>query len=156
MAVISAEQRAKEIADRDEMLKNVDSLTDEQKKNLAEQLSVRDRLMLRLNSRKVITKFKDPLGNFTVQTRMLNGKERTKFLELNKMLSTANNDPTKYEAAIAGMKAIVADINLTPGLDREYLLGDEISDDVVLTIILSTFNGAAEAVMEGVASFRPK
>jgi hypothetical protein len=57
---------------------------------------------------------------------------------------------------MAGLQALVADINYSPEFDREYWMGGEVSDDVVLIVLLNTFNGAAQAVMEGVSSFRPK
>jgi hypothetical protein len=155
LAEISAEQRLHQVKARDEMLAEAEKLTEDEKKTLAEHLSTRDRLMRRLYKRKVITTFKDDLGDFTVETRLLTGKERARFLDFNKQLSEAASDADKYNAAMTGLKELAADISLTSGLEREFWLGDEVSDDVVLTIILNTFNGAAQAVREGVASFRP-
>jgi len=141
MAIISEEQRAKEIEDRKILDEPIETLTEDEKKELAANLQTRDRLMRRLRTRKVTTVLKDDLGEIRLDTRLLTGKERARFLQ--------------YNSAMAGLKELVADISLTPDLNRDYWMGDEVSDDVVLTVILKTFNGAAQAVREGVASFRP-
>ena len=155
MAIISEEQRAKEIEDRKILDEPIETLTEDEKKELAANLQTRDRLMRRLRTRKVTTVLKDDLGEIRLDTRLLTGKERARFLQFNKQLSEAANDADKYNSAMAGLKELVADISLTPDLNRDYWMGDEVSDDVVLTVILKTFNGAAQAVREGVASFRP-
>ena len=155
MSKITREEREAEVKAREDMITSTETMTEDEKKELAANLAMRDRLMRRLRVRKVTTVLSDDIGEIRLETRLLTGKERAKFLGFNKQLSEAANDADKYNAAMAGLKELAADINLTPDLDRGYWIGDEVSDDVVLTVILNTFNGAAQAVREGVASFRP-
>ena len=112
--------------------------------------------MRRLTKRKVTTKFKDDLGEFSVDTRLMKGSERARFLEANKALSESQNDPAKYTKAIQAIKEVVADICLTPGLDKAFWVSDDREDGVVLTVALNTLNAVANSVMEGVETFRPK
>lgn len=156
MAVISKEQRMAEIKDRAEMMNNTETMGEDEKKELAANLATRDRLMRRLDTIKIITTFKDDLGSFIIESRMMKGAERERFMALNKALADAKGDADQYNRAMAGLKEVAAGVCLTKGLDREFWTGGDVSDDVVLTVLLNAFNGQAKAVIEGVEQFRPK
>ena len=156
MAAISVEQRAQEIKDRDAMLDDASKLSEDEKKILIEHLEVRDRLMRRRTKRKIITHLKDDLGDFTIETRLMNGKERARFLDANKRLTSGRTIPEEYAKAVEDIQQLASEICLTPGLGPEYWNRDDIEDGEALTIVLNTFNLAAQAVLEGVESFRQK
>lgn len=140
-------------------MESTETMTDAEKQELASNLAIRDRLMRRLRTATISTRFSDDLGAFTVETRMMNAGERERFLKYNKMLGDSAADSGKYSEAMNGLKALTASLCQTKGLGEEYWQGSEASDDVVLTILLNTFNGAAKAVIagvEGVEQFRKK
>ena len=103
MAVISAEQRAREVEDRTNMLNAVEEISQDEQKAIAAQVEIRDRLMRRLIKRKVVTILDNAEGQ-TFTTRLMNGREREKFIKLNKMLDESRSDLTKYNTAMEGLK----------------------------------------------------
>lgn len=155
MAVITEGQRLEEVKARLEMMTNNETLTEDEKRDLTEHKAVRDRLMRRLTRKKVSTVLEDEEGVVTIDTRLMNAGERKRYLQHNKDLSNASGDADKYNAAMLGLKTLVADLCTTHGYDRDYWIGDESSDDVVVTILLTNFNGAGKVVQEDVARFRP-
>ena len=154
--MITAEQRIREIDDRKELELAATQLDTDKRAALAANLAVRDRLMRRLNKIKVATKFSDDLGDFVVETRLMVASEREDFLRFNQMLADARGSPAKYSEAMTGLKKLVSVLCLTEGLDKQYWESGEPSDDVVLTILLNTFNAAGQVVIDGVESFRKK
>jgi len=123
--------------------------------DIAAQLTIRDRLMRRTEKTTFETTFQDDLGDFAVETRLMTSNERMKALKLNLMISEGREDLTKYEEAINGLKELAAEICVTPGLD-EYLRSDDVSDDILVAMVLRTVYGTLEKVGESTTSFRKK
>uniref|UniRef100_A0A6M3MBA3 Uncharacterized protein n=1 Tax=viral metagenome TaxID=1070528 RepID=A0A6M3MBA3_9ZZZZ len=139
-----------------ERLKGVEAKIEEKESiDLATQLTIRDRLMRRAEKTTFETMFEDDLGEFAVETRLMTSSERMKALKLNQMLGQGQEDLTKYEDAINGLKELAAEICVTPGLD-EYLRSDDVSDDVLVAMVLRTVYGTLEKVGESTTSFRKK
>lgn len=137
-------------------LKGVEAKIEEKESiDLAAQLNIRDRLMRRAEKTTFETMFEDDLGEFAVETRLMTSSERMKALNLNKMLGQGREDLTKYEDAINGLKELAAEICVTPGLD-EYLRSDDVSDDILVAMVLRTVYGTLEKVGESTTSFRKK
>jgi len=152
VAVVTAEQRAREVEERKAVETGVSTLTEEERKQLIQGLSIRDRLMARTRSSRIPTVFKDPSGEFTIYTRMMTGDERERAFQLNADLRDAAN----YGASIKGMREMLRELCVTPGLPFSYWDTGEASDDVVLLLILNTLSGTAKSVSEGVSRFRPE
>ena len=139
-----------------EMLKAVEKKTEKKDAiDLATQLSIRDRLMRRAEKTTFETVFQDDLGDFAVETRLMTSSERVRALKLNQMLGQGQEDLNKYEDAINGLKELAAEICVTPGVD-EYLKSDNVSDDVVVAMVIRTVYGTLETVGESITSFRKK
>ena len=154
MALITESQRLEEFKARLEMMANNETLTEDEKMELIEQTAIRDRLMRRLTKKKVSTKLGEGEDEVVIDTRLMKGSERERFLKFNAELADSKGEASKYNAAMLGLKEFVGDLCLTPALDKEYWVGGEVSDDVVLTVALNTFNGAAQAVKDSVEKFR--
>ena len=139
-----------------ERLKAVEKKTEKKDAiDLATQLSIRDRLMRRAEKTTFETVFQDDLGDFAVETRLMTSSERVRALKLNQMLGQGQEDLNKYEDAINGLKELAAEICVTPGVD-EYLKSDNVSDDVVVAMVIRTVYGTLETVGESITSFRKK
>jgi len=154
--LITAEQRMREIAHRQEVDAMAAKLEGDKKSAVASNLAVRDRLMRRLNQVRIATPFHDDLGDFNIETRLMTSSERERFMRLNQMLAEAKGSPEKYGDAMKGLKSLVGNLCLTEGLGKRYWESGEPSDDVVLTVMLNTFNAAGQVVLEGLESFRKK
>jgi hypothetical protein len=155
MTVVTKDQRQMEIKEREAMLTNNETMTEEEKVALSEQIKIRDKLMRRLVKRKVQTTFKiEGEEDLVIESRLMKGSERERFMKYNEELAKAESDNQKYASAMNGLKELVGDLCITPGLEKDYWMSGEVSDDIVLTVLLSTFNGAAKTVREDVEKFR--
>lgn len=155
MALITREQREREIQERvafkqGQIIKH-DKLSDE----LRQSLSVADRLMRRADLAKFKTIFTDDLGDFVIETRQLTSSERLQAVTLNNMLAESDKIPEKYMEAIDGFKKLAKEITLTPGMDT-YYDSDQVSDDVLIAVVYRTFTGTMQFVGEAITSFRAK
>lgn len=154
--MVTVEERRRQIRDREEMLRNTETLTEEEKASLREQLSVRDRLMLRLKSTRIPVTFRDPLGDFTVEVRLMTASERDRFIRYNALIEQGKTFPEKLVEGLTGLKALAGDICVTEGLDAAYWGGPDVSDDVVMSVCIASWAGVARDVREQIDRFRPK
>ncbi|HUW44776.1 MAG TPA: hypothetical protein VMW50_03180 [Dehalococcoidia bacterium] len=145
--------RAEENIEREARLEGaVDTEENEESADTAAQLSIRDRLMRRTEKTVFKTVFRDDLGDFAVETRLMTSSERSDALRMNQMLGQGREDLSKYDEAIKGLKELAAEICVTPGLD-EYLRSGDVGDDVVVAMVLRSVYGTLEKVGEA-TSFR--
>jgi len=152
-ALVTAEQRTNQIAERDAYEHGSQAAEERLANELRDTLSVADRLMRRAEKTTFKTVFQDDLGDFAVETRLMTSSERMKALELNRMLGKGSEDLNNYADAIKGLKELASEICMTPGVDA-YLLSDNVSDDVVVSMVLRTVYGTLEKVGESTTSFR--
>ena len=151
------EAKRREILEEREALKRKFEENEERlRREVLSMLSVKDRLMRRLRTKTIKTVLEDDLGEFTIETRLMTSGERYRALQLNKMLRESEGDPEKYAKAINGFKELLVDLCVTPGLDEEFWMSDNVSDDVIIAVILNTLYGSIKLVGDAVASFRPK
>ena len=153
MAEITSEQREQEIKDRDDFKDMTEAQKAKAKDDLIATLSVRDRLQRRLRTKTYKTKLEDDLGPFVIETRLMTSEERLNALRFNAQLRKSEGDIDEYSKALQGFKGILKDICLTPGLD-EYWDSPEVSDDVIVAVIMNAVYGSIEAVGDSVSSFR--
>ena len=155
MAEITAEQRAEEIEAREIYQEDTDRRFKEEKDKLRSTLPVRERLMRRLRHKTFKTVLEDDLGEFAIETRLMTSNERLEALRFNDQLRTSEGDISEYSKALQGFKGILKDVCRTPGLE-EYWDSDEVSDDVIVAVIMNAVYGSIEAVGDSVGAFRKK
>lgn len=153
MAVITAEQRALEIQAREDFARGLTRYQDEIKDKFIRTLSVADRLMRRIEAKHFETVFVDDLGEFVVETRLMTSSERFHALEINKKIGETGGDLDEYEKLMKQMKQVARDITVTPGMNI-YWESDQVSDDVIVALVMRTVYGTLEAVGDSLTSFR--
>ncbi len=153
--IVTAEQRENEIKTRDNHQKDIEKHTQEEKDVLIKTLSVRDRLQRRLQTKTYKTELQDDLGVFVIETRLMTSEERLNALRFNAQLRNSEGDIEEYSKAIQGFKGVLKDVCRTPGLE-EYWDSDDVSDDVIVAVIMNAVYGSIEAVGDSVSSFRKK
>jgi len=152
LAQIEAERQA--IFEDERRLKSrVDADEENARRRLAAQFTIAERLMRRVQVTRFKTVFEDDLGEFPIETRQMTGSERYRALGLNQMLSQSGEDVEKYAEAINGFKQLVAELCITPGV-AEYLQSDDVSDDVVIALVMNTLRQSMRLVGEAITSFR--
>ena len=151
MAVTSAEQRIKELQDRDAMLEEADKLTEDQKNDLIKNLSIRDRLMRRFEVHKIKAVIKDEFGEFTIETRQLTSEEMDNAQELNAKIADAKSDRAKYREALNAVRDWLPEFTITPGIKWK---DPKVTDDVVMVVFLSIIFGTTNRIKEGISTFR--
>jgi len=125
---------------------------DQELADAEQQLSVRDRLMLRLTLKTVKTVFEDDLGEFEVETRLMTVAERAKAVQYNQLLSRSAEDAENYGKAIQGFKELLRELLITDLGD--YLDSDAVMDDVVIALAMGTLRATMASVGEAIGSFR--
>jgi len=120
-------------------------------------MSIRDRLMRRLETQTVKTALRDDLGEFEIETRLMTTGELQRAMELDRML--ASGDPERYVEAMRGFSEILDEVCVTPGLTDGFWTSQDCPADpsVKVAIVLRTAMGGAEAVsniVRRVRSFR--
>lgn len=102
--------------------------------DLATQLTVRDRLMRRLKSNTIQVPFKDDVGEFNIEVRMLSPEEQVEFLKYRRQLfqirREMDNPPTtidgikelgeRSDEVLKALYGMVAEICVDKRLDLEY------------------------------------
>jgi len=148
------EQERLQVLEESEGLRDrVDADEDRRKAALRAQLSVRDRLMRRVQVTRFKTVFEDDLGDFVVETRQMTSGERFQAVQLNQLLAQSDREPEKYAEAIGGFRELARELCVTPGLD-DYWNGEGVSDDVVIAVVMSTLQQTMRLVGEALTSFR--
>jgi hypothetical protein len=152
MAVISKEQREQEIKSREEMMTNAETMTEDEKKQLVEGMSVRDRLMRMVPASRVKTVIKDDLGDFVIVTRTLTSMEGDVAASLTERLSQSKGDLKVAREIFTEMRDFLGNVTVTPGVDWGNPI---IQDHVVTHVFLNTLTSTSKSAQEGLASFRP-
>ena len=107
-------ERLQILAERDELKRRFEEDDARLRHELASQLSVRDRLMRRLETETVKTILRDDLGDFKIETRLMTIGEIQRALELDKMYT--NGDPDLMMEAHRAYGELLDEICVTPGL----------------------------------------
>ena len=153
MAVITREQREKEIEARAAFNQGLIIRHDKLADDLRQNLSVADRLMRRAELVKFKTVFSDDLGDIEIETRQLSSSERFQATKLFDDLALSEKEPKKYAEAVDEFKKMAKEITVTPGMDA-YYDSEMVSDDIVIAIVTRTFQGTMSFVGEAITSFR--
>jgi len=107
-------ERLRIIADRESLRRRFEEDDARLRAELVSCLSVRDRLMRRLETETVKTRLSDDLGEFEIETRLMTIDEIQRALELDKMYTSG--DAEKMMEAHRGFSEILDEICVTPGL----------------------------------------
>ena len=153
MAVITAEQREAEIKDREDFKKNIEAGKRRRREELRMSLSIADRLMRRTQLARFQILFQDDLGDFSIETRQMTSRERFRTTELTNLLDQSEKETKKYTEAIEGLRQLAKEITLTPGMD-DYYDSDQVTDEVVLLLVLRTFRGTLKMGGDAITFFR--
>jgi len=165
---VTAEQRAAEVEERKDMEAAVSTLTEEERKQLIQGLNVRDRLMRRLKSNTVKIPFKDDLGDFTIEARLLSpdeqktvGDYRLQLLKFKDELKNAPSDIKEIQKLekrgteiVQSIYQLVAEVCVDKSLDLTYWRGGRgFNIDVPMRIINDVLI-ASQPTEADVAKFR--
>ena len=153
MSNVSAEQRQREIEQRESFKESAEKRKTERKLEDVRNLGVAERLMRRVQAKRFQIVFEDEEGEFPVETRLMTSNERYQALKLNEVLSKAGENLDQYQEAMAGLKDLAREVTVTPGMDA-YYDSDQVSDDVILAVVMRTVYGTLEAVGDSLTSFR--
>jgi len=166
--LVTAEQRAEEVEERKDMEAAVSTLTEEERKQLIQGLNVRDRLMRRLKSNTVKIPFKDDLGDFTIEARLLSPGEQKIVgdyrLQLLKFMDELRNAPSDIKEiqklekrgteVVQSIYRLVAEVCVDKSLDLTYWRdGRGFNIDVPMRIINEVLV-ASQRTEADVAKFR--
>jgi len=149
---VSAEQRIKQLEERQELMTSTETLTEEEKQDLVKNLSVRDRLMRRQSKTRIKTVVKDDLGEFSIETRNLTTTEWDRAVALNEVLGSNKGDLKAYRKSLDDIREFLNGVTITQGIDWNL---PEISDDIVIMTLTNTFLATTNATKEALANFRP-
>jgi hypothetical protein len=165
---VTPEQRSKEVEERRAVETEVSTLTEEERLKLIEGLSVRDRLMRRLQSNTVKIPFTDDLGQFEIEARLLSPDEQKTVggyrVQLLNFTEELRNAPTDLKEVIKLEKRgtelvqsiyrLVAEICVDKSLDLTYWRdGRGFNIDVPMRIINDVLI-ASQRTEADVAKFR--
>lgn len=150
MALITKEQRELEMKDRAAVEEEFKAMEIDIKQELIKNLSIRDRLMRRLRHSRIPSFFKDDLGEFKIETRMLTGEERESAIDLNRALIEAGNDLLKTRETMKKIREFLATVSVTP-IDW---LDTQLSEDVIMIVFLNTIARTTRSLMEEIDKFR--
>lgn len=154
IAAIDAERQA--LYDNSQQLR-VRHEADEMKvkAEIAAGMTIAERLMRKVQVTRFETVFKDDLGDFPIETRQMTADERSRAMLLMQQLakSDSGDDADMYGKTIKAFGKFAAELCVTPGVE-EYLLSDDVSDDVVIALVMNTLTRSMGLVREAILSFR--
>jgi len=150
------ERRRRILREREDLRRHFEENEERLIREVISRLSIKDRLMRRLQTRTIKTDREDGLGPFTSQTRLMTAEEMARALELDKMLREAGEKQEKYLEAMKGFRELRDDLCVTADLGRGFGTDPDCraTDDVVVAIVLNTAAGAAVAVGEAIRDVR--
>jgi hypothetical protein len=150
------ERRRRILREREDLRRHFEENEERLIREVISRLSIKDRLMRRLQTRTIKTDLEDDLGPFTIQTRLMTSEEMARALELDKMLREAGENPEKYLEAMKGFRELLDDLCVTPDLGPGFWTDPDCpaTDDVVVAIVLNTAAGAAVALGEAIRDVR--
>jgi hypothetical protein len=150
------EKRRQILREREDLRRRFEENEERLRREVISRLTIKDRLMRRLQTKTIRTVLEDDLGSFIIETRLMTSEEMARALELDKMLREAGENPEKYVEAMKGFRELLADLCVTPNLGPGFWLdpGCPATDDVVVAIVLNTAAGAAVALGEAIRNVR--
>lgn len=124
---------------------------------IQDQLTVRQKLFRRQKIRRIKTVLdSESMGEIVLETRMLLPEERRMALEAYSLMDKTMEDVSNYTRALHDMREVCKAIDATE--DEDSIGSDEfwdnVSDDIVIAVILNAVYGGISAVGEGIRSFR--
>lgn len=116
-------------------------------------LSIRDRLMRRLEAETVKTVLQDDIGDFEIETRLMTTGEIQRALMLDKMFSSGDAD--KFMEAVKGYSELLDEICVTPSLSGGFWTASDCPAEpaVKVAIVMNTALRSAD-IGRRVSSFR--
>ena len=108
------QERLKILEERAELRRRFEKDDAQLRAQLAAGMSIRDRLMRRLETETVKTRLRDDLGEFEIETRLMTIGEIQRAIELDKMYSSG--DAEKMIEALEGFSEILDEICVVTGL----------------------------------------
>ena len=154
LAQIEAERRAI-FEDEQSLKERVDADEASLKAQIAAGMTVAERLMRKVQVTRFETVFEDDLGDFPIETGQMTSDERSRAMLLMQQLAQAESedDAEKYGETVKAFGKFAAELCVTPGM-TEYLQSDDVSDDVVIALVLNTLTQSMRLVREAIISFR--
>ena len=134
---------------------------DKAQQELADSLSIVDRLMRRTANQSIPLILQDDLGDFTVQLRFMTREEKREGSDLLDTFASFA-DPTGnsernvlevYDETIDGMLKLAQKLVLTDGVS-DYLEKNSNTDDIIVAIIVTGLRGTLASVGDGLKGFR--
>jgi len=150
------ERRRRILREREDLRRHFEENEERLIREVISRLSIKDRLMRRLQTKTIRTVLEDDLGSFTIETRLMTSDEMARALEFDKMLREAGENPEKYLEAMKGFRELLDDLCVTPHLGPGFWTDPDCpaTDDVVVAIVLNTAAGAAVALGEAIRDVR--
>lgn len=120
---------------------------------LAAGMSIRDRLMRRLETETVKTRLQDDLGEFEIETRLMTTGEIQRAIELDKKYSSG--DPEKMMEALKGFSEILDEICVATGLGDGFWTDPDCPAEPAVKAAIVTRTAVVSAdIGRRVSSFR--
>lgn len=135
---------------------NLEKRTEEEKDELREQLTARDRLMRRAYTNIIVTDIPDDLGQIPVKHRTLMDYEKDEIQDIFKQMGTLGESDDKYGEYNKQMRALakIAKRLCVDEAIREMIEEGVFTDDIIQAIVINAMMGTTQFMMEGVGSFR--
>ena len=146
-------ERLKILEEREQLRRRFEEDDARLRAQLAAGMSVRDRLMRRLETQTVKTALRDDLGEFEIETRLMTTGEIQRALELDKMFSSG--DAEKFMQAVRGYSEILDEICLTPGFEPGFWTSPDCPAEPAVKVAIVTRTAVVSAdIGRRVSSFR--
>ena len=146
---------------RAELLSKVEEYEDQERQNLADSLSIVDRLTRRTANKTIPLLMEDDLGEFTVNLRFMTREEKREATDLLAKFASFSDPQTGdgrdalrlYDDTITGMLKLAQSVVTTDGV-AEYLEAASNTDDIIVAIIVTGLKGTLASIGDGLKGFR--
>jgi hypothetical protein len=146
-------ERLQIIAEREALKRRYEEDDARLRADLVARLSVKDRLMRRLQVETVKHILKDDIGEFTIETRLMPIGEIQRALELDRMYTSG--DAEKMMEAHSGFGELLDEICVTPGLGGGFWSSPECpAEPAVKAAIVARTAVASADIGRRISSFR--
>jgi len=128
------------------------------KQKIIDSLSIRDRLMRRLEKAVIDVEFEDDLGTFIIRCRTLAEKEQRKVMYIQGEVKKISN-PKQYAELMAKLFNFVAypdGVCLEPELDMKFWKSGNYGVNDLFKLLASAIEGSTAMIREDTRSFRKK
>jgi len=151
--MVTKEEREQEIKDRKAFKDFPAEHAKKQVAELAQSLSIAERLMRRLKAKTFKLTLQDDLGDIELEVRMMTTSERLLATSLLSKMSTLDEDVESYIKCLEELKQLAKEITLTDGF-AEYADSEAVTEDVLLALILTSISGSKQEFGNDINFFR--